>query len=152
MVLADKKMALIYLTAIFFITLDRFLKVLALQIVNEKWIVPDYFSFTFAANKYIAFSLPVSGYFLTVFIGSVIMLLMFYLLRLIYQKDHLFSGALVFLILGAFSNFFDRLRFGFVIDYFYLKYFTVFNVADAMIVGAAFYIIFLGLKNKKISR
>ena len=38
------------------------------------------------------------------------------------------------IIMGAASNLFDRLKYGYVIDYLDLKYFTVFNLADAMII------------------
>jgi lipoprotein signal peptidase len=39
------------------------------------------------------------------------------------------------IILGATSNLADRFQYGYVIDYFDLKYFTVFNLADVLIVG-----------------
>ena len=52
---------------------------------------------------------------------------------MVLQKNQVFSTILFFTILGASSNFYDRLKYGFVVDYLDLKYFTVFNVADAMI-------------------
>ena len=54
------------------------------------------------------------------------------------------------IIFGAVSNLYDRLKYGFVIDYFDLKYFTIFNIADAMIFfGALGVIIVLGPLSKK---
>ncbi|MBU1778489.1 signal peptidase II, partial [Patescibacteria group bacterium] len=43
-----------------------------------------------------------------------------------------------FIIFGAISNLTDRLEYGYVIDYFSLKYFTIFNLADVMIVIGVF--------------
>jgi signal peptidase II len=38
-----------------------------------------------------------------------------------------------FLLIGAFGNFFDRLRLGYVIDFIDIKLFPVFNIADVCI-------------------
>jgi hypothetical protein len=47
----------------------------------------------------------------------------------------------VLVLIGAISNLYDRLSYSYVIDYLDLKYFTVFNVADAMIVLPVFSIL-----------
>jgi signal peptidase II len=60
--------------------------------------------------------------------------------------------ALFLAFLGAFSNLYDRLHYGYVIDYFDLKYFTVFNLSDVMIIIGIFGVIScIGIdKNKSI--
>ena len=55
--------------------------------------------------------------------------------------------GLLLILLGALSNFFDRLAYGYVIDYFYLKNFTIFNLADASISGGAI-LALIGLNKK----
>jgi len=49
-------------------------------------------------------------------------------------------AALVMIFSGAMGNFIDRVRQGYVIDYFYAKFinFPVFNIADVFIVTGAF--------------
>ena len=57
------------------------------------------------------------------------------LLYLSIKKDYIKAWLLLAIIFGAISNLFDRIKYGYVIDYLDLKYFTVFNLADVMIVG-----------------
>jgi signal peptidase II len=58
------------------------------------------------------------------------------------------SGLLLFIIFGAISNLVDRLKFGYVIDYIDIKYFTVFNLADIMIVVGCSVIVLPALLKK----
>lgn len=131
-----KKIVAIYTAIIFFIVLDRFLKVLA--IANQDWqfnLIGEILRFEFKANYYIAFSLPLAGRILMVLLIIIILALivssLFYWFKHQYDK----SVLLFLIILGASSNLFDRLKYGYVIDYLDLKYFTVFNLADVMIVS-----------------
>ena len=57
------------------------------------------------------------------------------------------AGCLTILLFGAISNIIDRIRLGFVIDYIDLKYFTIFNIADIMIVGSIGLLIITNIKN-----
>ncbi len=136
--------------AIFFVILDRLFKVLALNYhENIKLeLISDYFGFTLAKNYYIAFSLPLSGPILTLFIGIVILILLYFYVILIKKEEYAQASCLTFVILGAISNIVDRIKYGFVIDYLDLKYFTVFNIADSMIVVGAVLLIISNLKNK----
>ena len=137
--------------AIFFVILDRLFKVLALNYYENIKIglISDYFSFTLAKNYYIAFSLPLSGPILTLFIGIIILILLYFCVILIKKEEYAQASCLTFVILGAISNIVDRIKYGFVIDYLDLKYFTVFNIADSMIVvGAVLLVINLKKLNK----
>lgn len=144
MFLNNKKAAFI-LVAVFFVLIDRFFKMLALHIKYHEPInlVGDFFRFSFAPNYYIAFSLPLSGVFLNILIGIIILSLSFYLFSLSKKGELYEFSFLIFVWFGAVSNYFDRLKYGFVIDYLDLKYFTVFNVADCMIVVSVFFFITL---------
>lgn len=143
--LGVKKMIAIYIVIIFLIGLDRFFKVLALVNQERQFnLFGEILKFKFEANYYIAFSLPLAGKLLVAAISLIILAL---ILLSIYYAGRREGGKLpplFLIILGAGSNLLDRIRYGWVIDYLDLKYFTVFNLADAMIViGVLLFIIFL---------
>ena len=122
--------------AMFFIA-DRYLKNLALNLNNlEKYqILGSILEFRLVFNPYIAFSLPLSGIILNILIFSLILALLYLIIySIIKQKLNLINiYLLTFILFGAISNLLDRFLYGAVIDYFDLKYFTIFNLADLMI-------------------
>ncbi|MFH1661780.1 MAG: signal peptidase II [Candidatus Falkowbacteria bacterium] len=136
---------------IFFVIIDRFLKFLAINnfFENPIKIVGDFFKLNFVGNYNIAFSLPFNGEWLNLVISLLIFALLYNLLYFLKRKDFRKVFLLLSIVFGAISNFFDRIMYGYVIDYFDLKYFTVFNIADAMIVLGVFGLIFLGFKKNK---
>ncbi len=132
--------------AIFFIA-DRYLKSLANgKLADSSFnLLGDIFTFDFTANYFMAFSLPIHGSWLNLIIGSIVLVIVWLLIEAIKNKEK--TGIIIgFLLIlaGAISNLIDRLMFGYVVDYFYLKHFTVFNIADACIsLGAILIIISL---------
>jgi signal peptidase II len=150
----SKKTVTFIVLAVFFVVLDRFLEALCLHgyFDHPVTIIGDIFTLSYVKNYYIAFSLPFSGPILTALIGIIILTLLIYWLKLVFFTNLKFRTsnigyALTILIIGAILNFTDRIKFGFVIDYFYLKYFTIFNLADIMIVGGVIFLIVPNLKN-----
>lgn len=144
-------MAVYYCGAIFFVVLDRFLRMLSLHYFQgrEASLIWDHLQFTFAKNYFIALSLPLSGVFLNWVIFFLICLLIFYFLRM-YGQGNIFSAAtIIIIIFGAFSNLYDRIIYGFVIDYLELKWLTVFNLADAMIVISVFVLFISDFKRRE---
>lgn len=144
----NKKMAWILSTAVFFVLIDRLLKAYALKLGDgvELNIIGGWLTFGPALNKYIAFSLPLAGPILTT---SIITILFVVLLTVIkqYQSGQITNaGLLGAIFLGAASNLYDRFKYSGVIDYFNLKYFSVFNLADSIIVASVFLLIFLAIK------
>jgi len=141
---AQKKMAAYYAVAIFFVVIDRFLKVLSLNYFagREIDVIGDLIKFTFTKNYYIALSLPVTGLILLITISILIFGLLFYSIVLFKRGQVDMAGLFSVVSFCAISNFYDRVRYGFVIDYLDLKWFTVFNVADATIVLAILLILF----------
>jgi len=139
-----KNIAIILLIAIFFIA-DRWLKALALTRSGLAAIplFGSWFSFEFTPNHYLAFSLPFSGWLVDGLILAIIAALIYYIFYLILKKkEHKTLIVLLTIILfGAISNILDRLAYGYVIDYFYLKNLTVFNLADAMISASVVYLL-----------
>jgi signal peptidase II len=147
MFLDNKKIAPYIIIAIFLIIVDRFLKIFALNGISFN-LIGDFFTFKFSPNYNIAFSLPLSGIFLNFLILFIIIILLYYFVFLVYTKKTI-SYYFGLLILGSASNYFDRIKYGFVIDYFDLKYFTVFNIADIMIVFGCLLLIVNEFKFKK---
>lgn len=147
-----KNIALLLIVAIFFSS-DRYLKYLAVHDFSSQSfnLLGSFLKFSLAKNYYIAFSLPLYGWVLNTLISLIIISLIFYIFYLISAKDNRKPTIypLTLILFGAISNLTDRLVFGYVIDYFDFKYFTVFNLADMMISGGVIYLIYkLSTKNK----
>ncbi len=123
--------AWLFALAIFFM-LDRFLKILAIS-SNKKIIIPNLLDFNFIPNYNIAFSLPVAGWYLSLMIGLIITAIIIFLILNYQHLKPLEFISFFGILLGAISNLIDRLQYGFVVDYLDLRWFTVFNVADALI-------------------
>lgn len=116
---------------IFFI-LDRILKAyfLASDII---WQEIPYVSFHFVKNTGIAFSISLPNWLLFPLMAAA-GLFIFYFFRLSYERKDFFPFiGLLSLIFGASSNFYDRVAYGYVIDYIDIKNFSVLNFSDIMI-------------------
>lgn len=133
----------------FFIA-DRGLKRLALGKADEPGLHPigDIFIFDFTKNPYISFSLPLSGWWLNLVLGIVIIGLICYIIYLISKKNSqkTLILPLTFILFGAISNIIDRIQYGYVVDYLEIRHFSVFNLADAMISLGAITAIIKSLK------
>jgi len=140
-----KNIAWLITLAIFFL-FDRYLKLIALT-TSSKTIISNLLNFNFVPNYKIAFSLPVSGPWLSVLIGGVIIAICYYLFLNHKQLKNLEFISFFGILLGAISNLIDRFKYGFVIDYFDLRWFTIFNIADAMI-SVCSIILFISLLKK----
>lgn len=148
------KTVISFVIAVFLVALDRFLKISSL--VNQNWsidLVPQILKFNFAKNYNIAFSLPLGGLFLLCLVIICLVILFFYSSHLFLKRDFGKFNCVIFVILGAFSNLIDRLRYGYVIDYLDLRYFTIFNLADVMISGGvACLLLLIFLEERKIKK
>lgn len=144
-----KKMIAILTAIIFFVGLDRFLKILALVNSQKEFeIIGQWLKFGFAFNYNIAFSLPFTGWALILATALIIMALMVFAVYLAKQRKFKQIWPLFMIIGGASCNLWDRLKYGYVIDYLDLKYFTVFNLADSMIVVGVTWLILVAYKNE----
>lgn len=139
----NKKIIAICLTVLFFIILDRVLKQAALENPTLKIsLLGEILKFNYKNNDYIAFSLPLSGAWLSAVIFLIILLLIFYWLKAIMSGRRETALCLLAVIAGAAGNLFDRLAYGYVIDYLDLKYFTVLNLADMMVAAGVIGLMF----------
>ena len=134
MIADNKKMVVITLIAIFFITLDRWFKAVAINVLADRsWTITSWLQLHLDYNPNIAFSLPLGGLLLNVIIALLILILVRGYLNYKKSQRYLEAGWTLVVVFGALSNFFDRLRYGAVIDYISIPFFTVFNLADALI-------------------
>lgn len=128
---------------------DRFFKYLAVNDYFESplEIIGKWFRLSYAKNPNIAFSLPFNRVLLLFLTSAIIIGLLYYLLSSLKHRNYKSAIYLSAIILGAISNLADRIELQYVIDYFDLRYFTVFNVADIMIVGGVVGFLF-SIKNE----
>ena len=145
----NKKIALLYILSIFFISLDRFAKIYFVKTKGTIDIVSDYLSLNYAENPYIAFSIPISPNLIKYISLLLGLLIIFYFVKFFKTNKQFYAYPLFALILGSFSNIYDRFRYGFVIDYINLRYFTIFNIADSLIFLS---IIFLSISLYKVDK
>ncbi len=154
-----KNIAIAFGIAIFFMA-DRALKTFALSLGQDTYykIISDLFLFRFTPNRYISFSLPITGIILNIVITLIIACLSYYIFYLLLGRKNVHINKqekktlvilLIVILFGAISNLQDRLQYGYVIDYLELNHFTVFNLADVMISIGSIILIYLNLKKNK---
>ncbi|MFH1457298.1 MAG: signal peptidase II [Patescibacteria group bacterium] len=119
----DKNFILIGACALVFFVLDRFLKILALH--DKILLVRNY-------NLALSIKLNIPEFVILCLYVFIFIILIFYLVNKAYNKNLLLFTACLFLIIGIASNFLDRLKFGFVIDYISF-YFFYNNLSDIFI-------------------
>lgn len=100
-------------------------------------VIKNIFHITLVFNRGAAFGiLQKSTTFLT-YAGIVFILLFFILIKKENKKSAFFSIACGLIIGGAFSNLWDRLYLGYVVDYIDFRVWPVFNISDSCItIGA----------------
>lgn len=145
-----KKWQFRFWLSFFFVAIDRLLKITALNNFFNPPVklITGIFQLNLSRNSNIAFSLPLGGVWLEVIISLIILILIYYFIILLSKKNYIKASCFLFIIFGAISNLVDRLKYGYVVDYFYLKSFTVFNLADVMIVIGVACLLFKILKKK----
>ncbi len=95
----------------------------------------------------------VNSVFLYIIMGAVSLLLIFLLIKTWHKQNFLLTTGLSLIILGGLSNLFDRIIFGYVIDWirvFFLPI-SIFNIADIMIMGGLVCILIKFLKLKQFT-
>lgn len=137
------------LGAVFVVIADRLAKTWATQVTSSYSLIGDWLNFSFSKNAFVAFSLNTYVSPLIIIVPIFIIVLVYFFKALKNNQWHE-AAALSFIIAGAASNLYDRILYGYVIDYLDLKYFTVFNAADALIcAGVIGLLIRLMMTNKK---
>jgi len=120
------------------IGIDQFSKYLAIKYlkgVSSIPIINDVFHLTYVENRGAAFGLFQNNQIIFVVVAMIACIVGLYY---IYKKDLnlLAKSSIILLISGAIGNMIDRVRLGFVVDYFDFRivWEYVFNVADIFVV------------------
>ncbi len=142
------------LAVFFLLALDRLFKKAAWLWPAKKITINSWLAFHLTTNKFIAFSLPVpaSNIFFLLFLLLIILLLIIWLISAKKNQEYLTACCLLLVLAGATSNFWDRLVYGQVLDYIDVSFFTIFNLADAMIVAGILVILSQELAKIKKNR
>lgn len=131
------------ISAILF-TLDRFLKYIVTQ-SDDFFIFGGVFVFTLTKNSGIAFGIPIPTIISVPLTIAFFVLIAFYIFSHHLSRLPSFMFFVFFIFFGGASNYFDRIRYGYVIDYFTIHVFSrelSFNLADAMIVAGVLFLFF----------
>ena len=139
MIKKNQPQTVIVLGLIFFVV-DRIIKYLFVnEIVSSPSFLVAYFK-----NYGLAFGINLSNRFLLIhciLITIIILILSHHFIKSYQSRNYIALFSFWLIILGAFSNILDRVKYGFVIDYIDFKIWPVFNIADMMIVGGVIMLI-----------
>ena len=141
----------------FVFVLDRILKIAVVKNYAEGGgfaILPGVFHVTRVSNKGAAFGMLKNYSALLIFISvACVIFLGFYLVRKASSSgDGLIKFAWALVLAGALGNLYDRVRYGYVVDYLDFRIWPVFNVADASICAGAGLAAFYFLKRGSIRK
>jgi signal peptidase II len=130
-----KKMTTAFAGVIFLFACDRILKYWALAgLYHTKIdIINNWLSFELFKNEAIAFSIPLPQLVIIPLTIIIIAALVIFLAQRLRCYWGLVEIGCLFIIGGALSNLYDRLQYGFVVDYLNFIWWPVFNLADVMI-------------------
>ena len=99
-----------------------------------------------------AFGIFPGGGIVFLVVSGVVSLILFLILLTMQIDSRLIRTGMAFVLAGALGNLVDRIQWGYVLDFFEIRGFPIFNVADACItVGAGFIvlaIVFGGERNR----
>jgi len=150
-------MDLVFILSAAIVILDQITKIWAINNLKNAGtitIIPNFFRLVYVENFGAAFGILQNKRWIFIVISvTVIIGIVFFLLRH-YNKLNIFVKiALAMLLGGAIGNFIDRIRLGYVIDFLSFRLFNayefpVFNVADIFIVISTFAILILVMLNK----
>jgi signal peptidase II len=150
---ANKKYYLILALSFIAFTIDRLTKYLFINQPDNSFVVfPKILIFELCKNKGMAFGF-IENDILYYVLFSVISLILFYLLVDNVRKNNYYLFCcLVFIIIGAVSNLLDRIKYGGVVDFINVPFWSVFNLADIYIVIAVILWTIILFKHEKFSK
>jgi signal peptidase II len=135
---------LFYLIALLVFAIDYLIKfTVSARLAPAKSItvIKGLFNLTYVRNTGVAFGLFPGQRLILVLIGIAVCAAVIYFYAKIKREDFLFKVYLAIILGGSMGNLFDRVFFGYVIDYFDVRVFPVFNFADVAINLGVFLII-----------
>jgi signal peptidase II len=137
------KVKYFFLIAASVILFDRLTKYFALNYLGKEIdVIHGFLSLSFMVNTGAAFGILNGKTIFLIIISALFLFLILFNIKSLLEENYYFAVALIFG--GAVSNLFDRIFHGFVIDFIYVSFWPVFNLADSAIsVGAVILFIYL---------
>ena len=140
------------------ILIDQLLKIIIIKKIPDQGIFlfnNDIVSFQlfFSQNHNLAFGLPLPQI-LILALSALTLLVLTYIIIKTTQKSFYLSTLFAFILGSGVSNFFDRIYYGYVVDFISLSFFNFnwpnFNFADGVISISCLILIYITLTNSKI--
>lgn len=130
---------------IFFLLLilDRIFKIILMNNLLNNIGIKNILFFEFYKNYNLAFGINLNNYIIIIF--SIIFFIL--LIYLFYDKKRI--NGFLFIGIGFISNIFDRIIYGYVIDYINILNINVFNLSDLFIITGVIILLINLLKNDK---
>lgn len=127
--------------------LDQLAKWLVMRYLTpyQPYPILPFLDFTYTINRGVAFGLWVGGGSYLLVLTAICLALLIFMASFYAARSHWAASALTFIVGGALGNLWDRLRWGYVIDFIDFKIWPVFNLADVWIVLGAFLLLGYGL-------
>ncbi len=122
---------------LFFIAVDQISKHFALKELSRVEsipVIPNIFHLTYVENRGAAFGILQNQKWFFVVVAVVVTVFILYYLFTNKDLDIYTKLSLILILSGAIGNVIDRVRFGFVVDFFDFRIWPVFNVADICVV------------------
>lgn len=152
---------MVFILTFIIIALDQITKYLAINSLKgagARVIIPNFFRLVYVENYGAAFGmLQNKKIFFVIITVAVVICLSVFLVRYYNRINLITKLAVATLLGGTIGNFIDRVRFGYVVDFFSFRLFNiyefpVFNIADIAIVLSTIIIVYLLLFDKYESR
>lgn len=114
--------------------LTKFIVVSNFKLNESKPVIKDVFSLTYIRNEGIAWGLLQGKRYFFLVITVIVLMICFYVYHRIHDMDRFkpLRVCIIFVVAGSLGNMIDRIKLGYVIDFFDFELinFPVFNVAD----------------------
>jgi signal peptidase II len=140
------------LLAFSFFIFDYLFKWLAQQFLSRPIEIFNGFSLTYRQNTGIAWSIPIPQEILIPLNILLLIFIIYYGFRHFDLRRHISKIALALVIGGAFGNIYDRIAYGYVIDFISIGGWPVFNLADTFLALGVFILIVFYGKIKRSSK
>jgi signal peptidase II len=134
----NKKEIVTYiLFGIFLFSFSRFIKIFLILRVPQEGIF--YFNNLVGLKPYynpnLSFGIPFSNNLLVVINALIIIFLIDFFWCFLVKRQRARVISIILILTGAFSNLIERIKFGYVIDFFHFWILPIFNLADLLIIS-----------------
>lgn len=129
------RISYILLIGFFLLSIEYAVKSLMTNVFkNESFSITSLFKIQYSENPNIAFGIPLPKLLIISLTLAILLVVSYYFVK--FYRDAKVSNvwAANLIIWGAVSNFYDRIKYGHVVDYISFGNLTVFNLSDALIV------------------